>query len=313
MKKSNVFKRTIKYISDPDYRFRVNERKFKKHFDQMSDEEFIKKKYRSVFGKYPDLKSPKTYNEKLQWLKLYDRKDLYTTLVDKFAVKSYVAAIIGEQYIIPTLGVFDRFEDIDFDKLPERFVLKCTHDSGGLVICKDKSKLDKDKARETINASLKNDYYLHSREWPYKNVPRRIIAEEYLVDESGYELKDYKFFCFDGNVRALLVASDRIVEGEKTKLDFFDADFNHLALERGHSNSGKTIKKPEGFEEMKRLAEKLSEGFYHLRVDLYNINGKIYFGELTFFPAGGMTKFEPEKWDTIFGDWLVLPLDKESK
>ncbi len=258
-------------------------------------------------GKKLDLKDPKTFNEKLQWLKLYDRNPEYTKMVDKYEVKKYVADIIGEEYIIPTLGVWDKFEDIDFAALPDQFVLKCTHDSGGLVICRDKSKLDIEEAKKKITSSLKTNYYYQGREWQYKRVKPCIIAEKYMVDESGYELKDYKFFAFDGKSRAMFIASDRNTPGEETKFDFYDMDFNLLPFTNGHPNSGKSIQKPETFDKMRELSEKLSKGIPQLRVDFYDVNGHIYFGELTFYHWGGMMPFDPEEWDHKFGEWIKLP------
>lgn len=276
-------------------------------FNFLSDKKYLEMRYKLRFGKKLDLENPLTYNEKLQWLKLYDRNPEYTKMVDKYEVKKYVADKIGEEYIIPTLGVWDKFEDIDFDKLPDQFVLKCTHDSGGIVICKDKSNLNKEKAKKKIEKGLKRNYYWSSREWPYKDVKPRIIAEKYMVDESGYELKDYKFFCFDGKVKVLFIATDRAVEGEETKFDFFDENFVHLPIKNGHENADKELACPEGFEKMKELAEKLSQGIPQLRVDFYNINGQIYFGETTFFHWSGMVPFEPEEWDYKFGEYIKLP------
>ncbi len=272
----------------------------------LSDKAYLKLMFKVRLGKKLNLKNPKSYNEKLQWLKLYDRNPEYVKIVDKFDVKTIIEQKIGEQYIIPTLGVWDSFDEIDFDTLPNQFVLKCTHDSGGLVICKDKTTLDKVKAKEKIESSLKTNYFWHGREWPYKNLKPRIIAEKYMVDESGYELKDYKFFCFDGKVKALFVAKDRQKNGEETKFDFFDESFNHLPFTNGHPNSQPPYFKPDKFEEMKEIVEKLSAGFAHVRVDLYNINGQIYFGELTLFHWSGMTAFEPEEWDYKFGSWIDL-------
>lgn len=271
------------------------------------DKVWIQIKYRMFFGRFCNLKNPQTYNEKLQWLKLYDRKPEYTQMVDKIGAKKYVAKLIGEEYIIPTIGVWDRVEDIDWESLPNQFVLKCTHDSGGLVICRDKSKLNIAAASKKLNKSLKRNYYYMHREWPYKNVKPRIIAETYMEDESGYELKDYKWFCFNGEPKALFIATDRGVEGEETKFDFFDSDFNHLPFTNGHPNAVRGIKKPAGFEQMKQLAAQLSKGHPHLRVDFYDINGKIYFGELTFYHWSGMVPFEPEEWDITFGSWIKLP------
>lgn len=274
------------------------------------DKVWIQIKYRMFFGRFCNFKSPQSYNEKLQWLKLYYRKPLMTTMVDKYEAKKYVANLIGEEYIIPTIGVWDKFEDINFDTLPNQFVLKCTHDSGGLVICRDKSKLDISAACKRINKSLKRNYYYMHREWPYKNVKPRIIAEKYMEDESGYELKDYKWFCFDGHPKALFIAMDRGVEGEETKFDFYDENFKHLPFTNGHPNSPHPAPKPISFEKMKELASKLSEGIPHVRVDFYDINGKIYFGELTFYHWSGMVPFEPKEWDYTFGIWLKLPCDE---
>ena len=273
------------------------------------DRLFLMLKFRYKMGQWLWLSrrnQPKTYNGKLQWLKLYDRRPIYTTMVDKVAAKDYVARLIGEKHIIKTLGVWERFEDINFDALPRQFVLKTTHDSGGVVVCFDKATLNLEVARQKLETSLRRDYYLGTREWPYKKVPHRILAEEYMVDESGYELKDYKWFCFNGEPRALFVATDRNNPNEDTKFDFFDADFHHLPFTNGHPNAASTIAKPRSFEEMKTLARKLSQGMPHLRVDFYDINGKIYFGELTFYHWSGFVKFEPKEWDTTFGDWLDL-------
>lgn len=272
-----------------------------------SDRLYLKLMFRLQMGYWMDFDNPQTFNEKLQWLKLYNRRPEYTQMVDKYAVKEYVASIIGEQYIIPTLGVWDRVEDIDFDSLPNQFVLKCTHDSGGIVICTDKSQLDIAAAKAKLRAGLKRDYYPLSREWPYKGVPHRIIAEQYMVDESGYELKDYKFFCFSGQPKALFIASDRSHPTEETKFDFFDMEFNHLPFTNGHPNSTKPVLKPKGFDTMCTLAAKLSESMPHARIDFYDINGYIYFGEITFFHWGGIVPFYPMEWDYTFGSWLTLP------
>lgn len=270
------------------------------------DKAFVRLSYWASFGKLPDLDEPKTYNEKLQWLKLYDRRPEYVGMVDKYEAKKHAAGIIGEQYVIPTLGVWDSFDDIDFSKLPERFVLKCTHDSGGLVICRDRSSFDFSRARSVICGSLKNNYYWHSREWPYKLVKPRIIAEEYLETETG-ELPDYKFFSFDGVTRAMYVATDRFKEGAETKFDFFNDEFEHLPFTNSHPNAEVTPEKPRNFDEMKRLAGMLSKGFAQMRVDFYEANGRVFFGEITFFHMSGLQPFHPEEWDRIFGDWIVLP------
>lgn len=261
--------------------------------------------YYNTFGKKLNLKNPKTFNEKLQWLKLYDRKPIYTTMVDKYAAKKYVADIIGKEYIIPTLGVWDRFEDIDFTSLPNQFVLKCTHDSGGLVICKDKSMLNIEDARRKINDSLKRDYYLNGREWPYKNVPRRIIAEKYMSKSDGSIPEDYKVLNFNGNPGIIQVDLDRFINHKKklflpnwTELDF---DFNYPTEEKY------SLKKPDTLNEMLDLARRLSKEFSFLRTDFYVIDDRIYFGELTLFPASGFGKFSPEEWDERIGKWISLP------
>ena len=269
------------------------------------DEIYVRVEYFIVFGKRLRLKNPQTYSEKLQWLKLHEGDPIYTRMVDKAEAKKYVTEIICEEYIIPTYGVWNHFDEIDFDKLPDQFVLKTTHDSGGVIICKDKKTLDKNAAKVKLEKSLKNDYYYTSKEWPYKNVVPRIIVEKYMEDESG-ELCDYKLFCFDGKMKALFIATDRFTSGEETKFDFFDENFNHLPFTNGHPNATKPIKKPESFQQMKDLAEKLSQKIPHVRVDFYCTNGKIYFGELTFFHWGGFKSFEPEEWDFKFGEWFKL-------
>lgn len=272
-----------------------------------NDGTYIRLKWRSCMDYPLHLDNPKTYNEKLQWLKLHDHNPDYTKMVDKVEAKKYVEGIVGKEYIIPTIGVYDRVEDIDFDNLPDQFVLKCTHDSNGVVICKDKSSFDVGKAKEKLGRGLKQSYYSVNREWPYKNVRPRIIAEQYMEDETG-ELRDYKFFCFNGEVKALFIASDR-TKKEQTKFDFFDENFNHLPFTNGHPNSSKEITKPEGFEQMKIIASKLSQNIPHVRVDLYSVRGKIYFGELTFYHWSGFTPFVPQEWDNRFGEFIKLPID----
>ncbi len=271
----------------------------------LPDRLYIQIKYFYRFHKFANLNNPQTYNEKLQWLKLNDHNEKYHIMADKYAVKEYVSNLIGEEYVIPTYGVWDRFDDINFSDLPNQFVLKCTHDSGGLVICKDKSKLDLNKTKDIINKSLNNNYYYHSREWAYKDIKPRIIAEKYIDDGSG-QLNDYKFFAFDGEVKALYVASDRYTKDEETKFDFFDDNFNHLDFINSHPNSNKVINKPLSFELMKQLASKLSKGYPHIRVDFYEVDGKVYFGELTFYHMSGFQPFIPDKWDYIFGSWLDI-------
>lgn len=296
----------MKYLANP-YRLFLFHSGSGRH-NNMSDEKYLRKAYRAIFGKKLNLDDPKTFNEKIQWLKLYDRKPIYTTMVDKCEAKKYVAAIIGEEHIIPTLGVWDKFEDIDFDALPGQFVLKTTHDSGGIVICRDKKTFDKEKARQKIELSLKKEYFYLWREWPYKDVKPRIIAEEYMEDAKTAELRDYKFYCFGGAAKVLLVASERQKQNGGVKFDFFDMEFKHLDLRKGHGYAAVCPEKPENFEKMQQFAEKLSQDIPFLRVDFYEVNGKVYFGELTFSPSAGMVPFEPKEWDDILGSWIELPM-----
>ncbi len=276
------------------------------------DKVYLRIKFFCRMGKWLHLKDPQTYSEKLQWLKLYGRRPIDTVLSDKYAVKEYVTRIVGAEYIIPLLGVWEAFDDINFDELPNQFVLKCTHDSGGVVICKDKSVFDFDGARKKINKSLKNDYYVFSREKAYKNIPRRIIAEEYMEDKDAKELRDYKFFCFDGVPKIFFIASDRQSLTEETKFDFFDMDCNHLSLINGHPNADVVPECPRNFEVMKKFAAVLSQGIPHVRVDFYEVNGRVYFGEMTYSHWGGMMPFTPEEWDYTLGSWIHLPTKRNS-
>lgn len=295
---------------DNDARFRVMN---KLHlYDNMPDEEYLKRLYKSAMGKELDIDNPKTFNEKLQWLKLYNRRPEYTTMVDKYAVKRYVADKIGEKYIIPTLGVWDHFDDIDFSTLPKQFVLKCTHDSGGLVICKDKAKLDVKKAKSKIEKSLKNNFYLMGREWPYKNVKPRIIAEQYMEDNpDSQELTDYKLMCFNGKVKCSFTCTSRYAK-DGLKVTFFDTNWERMPFERHYPAEPNQICKPKSYEEMTQLAEKLADKIPFVRIDFYEIKGKPYFGEMTFFPGNGMEEFTPEEWDETLGSWIELP-NKEGK
>ena len=294
----------VKLLRDSRYRFRVLG--FNGWLKAMPDEKFLKGMYRSCMNRELDLENPRLFTEKLQWLKLYDRRPEYTTLVDKYEVKHYVAEKIGSQYVIPLLGVWDRAEDIDFDSLPNRFVLKTTHDSGSFIACKDKSKLDIPAARKRMAKFLKREYYGCNREWPYKNVKPRIIAEAYMEDSKYGELRDYKFFTFGGEPKVLYIAQGRGLDGE-TVADFFDMDYNHLPFTIDHDTAPVPPEKPENFLLMQTLAAKLSRGTPQLRVDFYEVDGKVYFGEMTFFHCSGLEAFHPEEWDRKFGDWVTLP------
>lgn len=276
------------------------------------DEPFLKLKFRCYMRQKLHLDPPVTFNEKLQWLKLHDHNPLYTTLVDKVEVKKYVANIIGEEYIIPTLGVWDSVDDIDFDALPNQFVLKCNHDSGGIVICKDKSKLDITAAKKKLRKALRSDdAFYGGREWPYKNVKKRILAEKYLTENSRIDIDDYKVHCFDGIPQFILVCKDRFTEAGLSE-DFFSLKWTHLDLKRpAVRQSDKQIDKPKAFTQMIELAEKLSEKISFVRTDFYDVGGKLFFGELTFYPATGMSPFLPTEWDEKLGNLITLPDEHE--
>lgn len=277
----------------------------------LSDKLYLSIKYRKHFGHWMSWKQPKTFNEKIQWLKIYDRKPQYIPLADKYEVKKIVSDLIGEEYVIPTYGVWNTFDDIDFDKLPNQFVLKCTHDSGSIVICKDKATFDFEAAKARLELGLKSDPYIDGREWVYKDIHPRIIAEKFLKSSSSDDLRDYKFFCFDGIPKVMFIASNRFTEGVETTFDYYDMSFKHLPIINGHPNSSQVIEKPKTFEKMKELAAKLSIGFPHIRVDFYDVDGYVYFGEYTFYHFGGAMTFEPEKWDLVFGEWIQLPAEKQ--
>lgn len=274
------------------------------------DKWYLSIRYFEHFGKNPDFKNPATFNEKLQWLKINYRKNEFTKMVDKYAVREYIAEKIGKEYLIDLVGgPWENPEDIDFDSLPDQFVLKCTHDSGSVFICKDKKDFDIAEVKKEISKALKFNMYWYGREWPYKNVKPRIIAEKYMVDESGDELKDYKLYCFNGHVEMIQVIWGR---NSKPKQNMYSTQWELISLNRKKfaSDPNADIKKPVKLEEMITLAKKLSKDIPFLRTDFYSINDKIYFGELTFFPASGFVPFEPEFWDKKLGDMINLP-DKE--
>ena len=272
-----------------------------------NDKTYLKIRYYATFKKNLNLQNPQTFNEKLQWLKLNDRKDIYTKMVDKYEAKSYVSKIIGNKYIIPTLGIYNNFDEIDFNKLPNQFVIKCTHDSGGLVIVTDKSKLDIEKSKKKINKSLKRNYYYLGREWPYKNVKPRIIIEKYMKDNSINDLMDYKFFCFNGKCKFFKIDFNRLT---KHQANYYDTKGNILPFgeEICPPDFAKKLELPVNLKKMINLAEKLSQNITFLRVDFYEINGNIYFGELTFYPASGFGKFQPEEWDLKLGNLIDLSM-----
>lgn len=276
-------------------------------FKWMSDEIYLKILFRTELNKKLDLKNPKTFNEKIQWLKLYYRDSKYTEYVDKYKVREYIQEELGEEYLIPLLGVYEKVEDIIWEDLPEQFVLKCTHGSHCNIICKDKSKLDIKKASKKLNKWMNKSWYWFGREWPYKNVERKIVCEDFMLDEQFDDLPDYKFMCFNGEPKLILVCRNR-TEESSGNYDFYDIDWNITNISRPKKSfSSEPIKKPKGFDTMLKIAKKLSEGLPFSRIDFYEVNGKVYFGEITFFPASGLSKFEPEEYDEILGEWIVLP------
>lgn len=291
------------YIKKPQYILFLLDRK---RIITLKDETYLKIMYEKTLKKQLNLESPKTFNEKLQWLKLYDRNPKYIKMVDKYEVKEYISKVIGKEYVIPTLGIYENFEDIDFAKLPNKFIIKGTHDSGSTVICKDKKSFDYEEAKRKINKFTKQNYFYNGREWPYKNVKPRIIIEKYMEDPKDEVLRDYKFMCFNGKVKCSFVCSDRYTD-EGLKVTFFDVDWNKLPFERHYPSSNKEISRPVNYELMIELSEKLAKDIPFVRVDWYEIDGKVYFGELTFYPGNGLEEFTPEEYDEILGSWIELP------
>lgn len=282
-------------------------------FNKVSDEKYIKKEFKLRMGYNLDLQNPQTFNEKLQWLKLNDRNPSYTKMVDKYEVKKYVANIIGEEYTIPTIGMYKKFDDIDFNKLPNQFVIKCTHDSGGIVICKDKNKLDIEKVKKKINAFLNRKYFYIHREWPYKNVKPRIIIEKYIDDGINTQLNDYKIMCFNGKAKCSFVCTERDNKELGLAVTFFNLDWKKMPFQRHYRTSNKKIYKPKNYHKMIELSEKLSKDIPFVRVDWYEIKDKLYFGELTFYPGAGLEEFTPKEWDYKFGEMLKLSKSKSKK
>lgn len=273
----------------------------------MPDKMYLSILYRFRMGKPMHWKAPRLFSEKQQWLKVYDRKPIYTAMADKYEAKRLIADAVGEEFIIPTYGVWNSFEDIDFDALPDQFVLKCTHDSGGLSICRDKATFDREKARKKIVDSQHCNYFWNTREWPYKDIKPRIIAEKYMEDPKTKELRDYKFYCFDGEPRFLYVS--RGLEDHTTaNISFLTLDWEFAPYQRIDYPPFSTLpEKPEGFDTMLALCRQLSKGHAFLRVDLYQVGDKVYFSELTFSPCGGFMMFENPDHDRIIGDMLHLP------
>lgn len=274
--------------------------------DHIPSNIFIPILYRVATGKKLNLVNPTSFNEKLQWLKLYDHNPMYTIFADKYAVREYIKNKVGEQYLIPLLGHWNNVENIDFEALPDQFVLKCNHDSGGVVICRDKSAFDVEEAKKKLRDHMEQNHYYLSREWAYKDIKRCIICEEYLIDKESNDLRDYKIFCFNGVPKLIQVDFDRFNDHKRnlytTNWEFLDVTI------KCPNDPNKIIPKPEKLSEMLDVASKLSKGYPELRVDLYLVNGKIYFGELTVYHGGGIEKFTPDSFGDELGDQIDLNL-----
>lgn len=275
----------------------------------MSDKTYINLMFQYRIGTKINWDNPQSFNEKLQWLKLYDRRPEYHDMVDKYEAKLFVSSQIGEQYIIPTLGVWDRVEDIDFELLPDSFVLKCTHDSGSIVLCPDKKQLNKEDAFMKLNRGLNKDMFYWGREWPYVGLKRRIIAEKYMRDESGDDLKDYKVLCFNGEPKLIELHQQRNTVNQTQ--DYYDTNWKLTEITQNsthtYKESKKAIKKPKTLEEMLALSAKLSQGIPQLRVDWYSIHDHLFFGELTFFDGSGFEPYDKYEDDLMLGSWITLP------
>ena len=279
---------------------------FRKLSRLIPDRIYLQIVYFRHFKKFIDFDNPKTFNEKIQWLKLNYRKEEYTNLVDKYRVKQYITKLIGEEYVIPTLEVWKNVDDIDFKSLPEKFVLKCNNDSGGIVICKNKKDFDEAKAKSFLKERLKNNGYWYGREWPYKNVKPCIIAEKYMEDSISKDLKDYKFFCFNGSMEFFDIDIDRFIEH---RANYYDRNGNFLPFGKTYCppDYTKKIEMPKNLDKMIELAETISHNTVLSRIDFYEIDGQVYFGEITFYPGSGFSPFTDEKWDYKLGDMIDLP------
>lgn len=275
--------------------------------DWMPDSLYLKLLYKAATGEKCDLKHPVTFNEKLQWLKLHDRKREYADMVDKYEVRKIIENSIGAEYLIPCYGVYNSFEEIDFSSLPDQFVLKCTHDSGSVIICKDKTEFDRAAAKQSLDASMKRNYYSTYREWPYKYVKPRIIAEKYMIDESGDDLKDYKVMCFNGEAKVIEVHENRFTKRKEHTQTFYDRNWNKLTIiQEGLMYVTDERRAPAQLDKILALSEELAKDMYHARIDWYIINDKIYFGEITFYDGSGFETF-PNREDNVYlGSLLKL-------
>lgn len=273
----------------------------------MPDKMYLQQYYARRMGYYMDFNNPKTFNEKLQWLKLYDRKPIYTTMADKIEAKKFVSEKIGVQHIIPTLEIYNSFDEIDFDKLPNQFVMKCSHDSGSVVICKDKSSFDLEHARCIIETGLKRSWYQIGREWAYKNIKPRILIEQFMIEGPSEGLTDYKFYCFNG-IPKFLYVSHGLNDHENAFVNYLTMDWQLAPFHRHDFREYKTLpRRPSNYNQMIQFSKTLSENTPFLRVDFYEIDGRVYFSELTFYPGCGMTPFDPVEYDKKWGDMIILP------
>ncbi len=301
-----MFKKVKRYLSSPYYA--LGEDLMKRHPRWMSDKYFIKVFWKEMTGTVLDLRNPVTFNEKLQWMKLYDRNPLYTDLVDKLKVKQWVSDRIGPEYVIPTLAVYNSVDEIDLDALPEQFVLKCNHDSGGIAICHDRDCFDFDDAKKLLTERLNTNFYWQYREWPYKNVERKLFAEKYIAEEPGQDLPDYKVFTFGGEPKLIEVDFDRF---SSHKRNIYDTDWNYLdATILYPTQKERVFEKPEQLEEMLLLSRELSKGFRQVRTDFYLVGNRIYFGEMTFIHGAGTETIEPKELDLLMGSWIDISDNK---
>lgn len=322
-----MFNKVKRYLKDPY--FSIGYVMIEKCPRLMSDKYYLSVLWKMLMGYELDWKHPKNFNEKLQWLKLYDRKPEYTTMVDKYRAKQWVADRVGEQYVIPTLAVYDSVDEISLDGLPDQFVLKCNHDSGSVVICKDKSSFDLDAAKQKLGAALNKNFYWEAREWPYKNVKRCVFVEKYLsaIDEcnpsgvndvydisGGESVNDYKFYCFNGEPRIFYITSDK-GGNLQTRQDFFDLKGNHLDIEDKNypCNPRKCPSLPASLSKMIELSRAIARDTYQIRVDFYEINGNPLVGELTFYENAGYCTFAPDEYNRMLGDWIKLPVDENEE
>lgn len=302
---SKIMSKIRTFIENPQYF--ITSPAAKGWLNWVPDSLYLKVLYRVIMGRKLNLRNPREYNEKLQWLKLNDRKPEYSTMVDKYEVRGYIEDLLGDKYLIPCLGIYDSVDDIDIDALPDRFVLKCTHDSGSVEICKDKSSFDIEGARHRLSQAMKRNYYATYREWPYKYVKPRIIAEGYLEGDGG-DLKDYKVMCFNGEAKIIEVHENRFVEGKVHTQTFYDREWNIVPLTQVETVTvDRPSERPRQLEEILRLSELIAKNMYHARIDWYIEGDKIYFGEITFFDGSGFESFSTPEMERMLGDMIKLP------